>query len=246
MTFGDRVRNAVRKFLPMEEAVETRRNSRELLWADVFNSTIADSAWLVNRGFSPGRWAVGYGYLYVLYRILDELRPRRILDLGLGQTSRLIAQYAASDQTVEHVIVESSDEWIDFFRRGTALPDNSRIIRLNTAFEPFREAERVRVYDGFAEKVGDRAFDLVSVDGPYGTDLPRYARIDLLKILPQGLAADFAVLFDDVNLRQNAAAAAVYEQTLTAAGVACGSAVYEGAKDFAVITSDSWKFLRTL
>ena len=246
MTLGDRVRNVVRKFMPMEEAVETRRISRELLWADVFNSTIADSRWLTDRGFSPGRWAVGYAYLYALYRILNELKPRRILDIGLGQTSRLIAQYAASDPSVEHVIVESSDEWIGFFRRGFALPENSRIVRMNTAFEPFREADRVRVYEGFKEKFADGAFDLVSVDGPFSADMARYARIDLLKILPQGLAANFAVLFDDVHLRQNAVIAEACERALTTAGIACGSAIYRGEKDLAVISSDSWRFLRTL
>ena len=246
MTLGDRVRSVVRKFLPMEDVVETRRISRELLWADVFNSTIASSAWLANRSFSPGRWAVGYAYLYVLYRILDELKPQRILDLGLGQSSRLIAQYAAGNPSVEHVIVEASDEWIDFFRRGVVLPDNSRIVRLDYAFEPFREENRVRVYEGFAEKLGKKAFDLVSVDGPLSADMMRYARIDLLKILPQGLARDFAVLFDDVHLRQNDVVATACEEALTVAGVACGSVTYQGEKDFRVITSDSWKFLRTL
>lgn len=33
---------------------------------------------------SPGRWAVGYNYLYVMTRVLVELRPHKVLDIGLG------------------------------------------------------------------------------------------------------------------------------------------------------------------
>ena len=44
----------------------------ELYWAQIYNSTTQNSAWLTENNFSPGRWAVGYNFLYVMYRILSE------------------------------------------------------------------------------------------------------------------------------------------------------------------------------
>lgn len=69
--------------------------NREILWANAFHDTIIDSEWLKSKTFSPGRWGVGYQYLYVLYRVLNEIKPRNILELGMGQTTRMIGQYAA-------------------------------------------------------------------------------------------------------------------------------------------------------
>ena len=66
---------------------------------------------------SAGRWAVGYQYLYVMYRVLNEIHPRRILELGLGQSTRMLGQYAAAHENVSHFVVEHDPEWIDFFQR---------------------------------------------------------------------------------------------------------------------------------
>lgn len=67
----------------------------EIRWGQIYNSTIAGSEWLKDQSVSPGRWAVGYNYLYILYRILNDVKPTNILELGLGQSTKLMAQYAA-------------------------------------------------------------------------------------------------------------------------------------------------------
>ena len=81
-------------------------SSNTIIWAEIFNNVISNSSWLTNKSFSAGRWAVGYQYLYVVYRILNEVRPKNILELGLGQSTRLFGQYAASDVEVQHIVVE--------------------------------------------------------------------------------------------------------------------------------------------
>ena len=88
------------------QAADSARHASEAVWAQIFNNTISESLWLKDKTFSPGRWAVGYPYLYVMYRVLNETRPKRILELGLGQSTRMIAQYAAAFQDVEHIVVE--------------------------------------------------------------------------------------------------------------------------------------------
>ena len=45
-------------------------------------------------GDFPGRWAaVGFPYLYVMYRVLNEVRPEMLLEIGTGQTTKMIWIY---------------------------------------------------------------------------------------------------------------------------------------------------------
>ena len=79
---------------------------KENLYAQCFNNSIQDSEWLKYRSFSPGGWAVDYGFLYVLYKILNYMRPSNVIEFGLGQSSKMIHQYASYYQkdavTIEH------------------------------------------------------------------------------------------------------------------------------------------------
>lgn len=51
------------------QSVISSRNASEAVWAEIFNNAITGSEWLTDTAFSPGRWAVGYPYLYVMYRV---------------------------------------------------------------------------------------------------------------------------------------------------------------------------------
>ena len=94
------------------------RNSAEAVWAEIFNNTVTNSEWLKDKTFSPGRWAVGYPYLYVMYRVLDVVRPKAILELGLGQSTKMIAQYSMANTDVKHYVVERDLNWVAFFSKG--------------------------------------------------------------------------------------------------------------------------------
>ena len=87
----------------------TYRVNNEILWAEIFNSTIQDSLWFKDKSLSPGRWAAGYPFLYALYRTLNEKHPLNILELGMGQTTKLISQYVDYCKgTVDYTVVQFS------------------------------------------------------------------------------------------------------------------------------------------
>ena len=104
------------------------RSAREAVWAQVFHDTVTESTWFTRQALSPGRWAAGYPFLYVLYRILDEARPTFILELGLGQSTKLTAQYAASNPASQHIVVEHDPEWIAAFEANFALGSAPRSV----------------------------------------------------------------------------------------------------------------------
>lgn len=220
-----------------------RRTSNELLWAEVFHDTIIASRWLVSKAFSPGRWAVGYPYLYVLYRALDETRPTRILELGLGQSTKMISQYAASDEKVLHTVVEHDERWLEFFSQHTALPKATEVLRCDWGYESYGGAERVRVYSGLAKSVRGQRFDLISIDGPLGGDMLEYARIDVLRMIPDILSDSFVILMDDCERPGEARTVEAMCEALVRAGVDFKRGDYRGDKEVVVICSLDKGFL---
>ena len=76
---------------------------------------------------------------------------------------------------------------------GQFLRNRSKIVKLDREMIPFREAEAVRVFRGFEEQFKGQKFDFISIDAPLGGDMKQYARIDVLKMLPNCLADSFIV-----------------------------------------------------
>lgn len=237
----------------LAETIDARSNSwnaflssRESVWADVFHDAIIDSTWLENKTFVPGRWAIGYQYLYVLYRVLNEYRPKRILDLGLGQSTRMIAQYAASDSGVEHIVVEHDESWISFFKNSFQLPENTRILKLDREMVSYKEAEAVRVFKDFEITFKDQKFDLISIDAPLGGDMKQYARIDVLKQLPDCLMSRFVILLDDYNRVGEVNTIREMESVLEASGVKYVKGVYKGQKEMILLCDPNNSFLTSM
>lgn len=234
-----------------KHVIDASRNAAEAVWAQVFHDTIRDSSWLKNKTFSPGRWAVGYAYLYVMYRILNEMRPKCILDLGLGQTTRMIAQYAAANPDVEHIVVENSKEWIDFWKRGCCadglvIPDNTRIVRLDYGFETVNGKSGVRVYKRFKQALRGKVFDFVSIDAPLSGDMKEIGRVDVLKLVPQGIAKRFAIIFDDTQRLADRMGFDLLVEKLKLNGRASRSGRISGAKDSHLVVSEDLAYLKSL
>lgn len=224
-------------------AWQGQRNADEIIWAEIFNNVISDSSWLTNKSFSAGRWAVGYQYLYVVYRILNEVRPKNLLELGLGQSTRLLGQYAASDAEVQHIVVEHDPAWIQFFQQDFHLPSNSTIVQLEREYRAFREDGHVLVFKNFRETFKGHKFDFISIDAPLGGEAVIYARVDILDLLPDVLADSFIIIVDDFNRQGEKNTVTVLEEILQENGILYAKGVYAGKKDCVVICSEDLKFV---
>lgn len=88
---------------------------QEIYWSQIYHDTICESEWLHDKSILPGRAAVGYNFLYVLYRVLNAMHPESILELGLGQSTKLIGQYAQAFKA-KHIVIDHNKKWVDFFR----------------------------------------------------------------------------------------------------------------------------------
>lgn len=225
---------------------ETLGYTRENNWGLVFNNTIDDCDWLKERAFSLGRWAIGYQCAYVLFRVLDEVRPGKILELGLGQSTKFLGQYASNNQGIKHMVVESDPSWIDFFKNNYELSNNSNIVHCDWGFCDYKGVKGVRVFDGFGEKIVGQKFNLIMIDAPFGGDMKEYSRIDVLQHLPDCIEDSFIIMIDDVERHGEENTFNEMKMKLEEAGILFATGVYRGKKSVGVIVSENLKFVLTM
>lgn len=224
---------------------ETLGYTRENNWGLVFNNTIQDSEWLQERTFSLGRWAIGYQCAYVLFRILDEVKPNKILELGLGQSTKILGQYANNNEGVQHFVVENNEDWIRFFQHNYELSSNSNILHCDWNFENYKN-EKVRVFDGFKDKISGHKFNLIMIDAPFGGDMKGFSRIDVLRMLPDCLESTFVIMIDDVERIGERNTFNEMKDKLEMSNISFADGIYKGKKSVGLIVSVDLKFVLTM
>lgn len=233
-----------------------RSLAMENMWANVFHDTIRGSRWLREQPFSPGRAAIGYPALYALYRVLDEFQPENILELGLGQSTRMIGEYVKwkeeKGEQCHHYVVEHDPDWIAFFKKSNNyLGDSSEIIQLDLLRTEFddelsKEETYVNLYKGFTETFSGKKFDFIFIDGPFGS--PLYSRMDIIDILPDCLEDSFILMLDDAERTGELNTLQMIENIMHDSRIpyAVKNHYYAGLKSTAVLTSRNLHFFCTM
>ena len=232
--------------LIIRELRETAGVSREILWAEVFNSSTSNSNWVKKTSFSPGRWAVGYPLLYVLYSILLKAKPQSILELGLGQSTQMITQYAFEYPLVKHLVVEQNADWAEFFKKDHEVAPNTQIKLLECIEGSFKEDSKITVYHNFKQEVGNDKYDLILIDAPIYNKVSEYSRVDVLSILPSSLADSFVILMDDYNRPGESKTAEEISAVLNEHHILFAEGSYKGEKRIHIWTSKDLAYLCTL
>ena len=237
-----------------ESVSENNRVLNEILWAQVFNSARSAFKWLPEDiALWPGRWGVGYQYMYVMSRILNDVQPQKILETGLGQSTRLIGSYVkwmCAKSECSHLVIEHDQNWIDIFKRDFKFSDSTRIVqrRLDRALlNDGNHDSSTYIYQNMKEVLEGQKFHLISLDGPYGTDERfGYSRIDILPYLPECLEKSFCIVIDDYNRWGEKNTVERIKMALRRANIHFEEAVYRGTQDMYLLASEDLKFLCTL
>lgn len=218
------------------------RMAQESLAAITFSNAIQNSEWLKYKSFYPGRWAVEYTFLLTLFRIFEHHRFTNLLEFGLGQTSRMVHQYAAFHDAPA-ITVEHDTEWIEFTRKDThnAYPINVKILPLEMVDY---NGYKTRTYQGVKTAFENQKFDFILVDGPFGSE--HYSRSQIIQLAENNLAETFCIIIDDCNRIGEQETVAEVESVLKKINVKYAINKYQGLSDYVVICSDNLKFLTSM
>ena len=103
--------------------------NNELLWSSIFHDSIKGKPHLENLSLNIGRWAGNYAFFYVLNRILNDYQPKRILEFGLGESSKFVSTFLEHElPNSNHLIIEQSEDWKESFGMRFKLFKNSRVV----------------------------------------------------------------------------------------------------------------------
>ncbi len=216
------------------------RNSNELVYANIFHDTIKNSKWF-NEPLSLTSWSIGYNMAYILYRCLNEIKPKKILELGLGQSTKITNAYASYYKDIHHDIVEHNKEWVAFFKNNTDMSHMVNFHLLDNCKKNYNGIE-YNAYKNFKKEFDDKKFDLLLIDAPVGGT--EYARMDILDIVPGCLEDSFIILLDDCNRIGEQNTIRLLQDKLTKNNIEfCCGYLNKGVTDVYICTSKDLEFL---
>lgn len=223
---------------------ELMLQSKELEWAHIYHDSIRGKKWLEELPLNVGRWAGNYSFFYVLNRILSEHKPKSILDLGLGESSKFISSFLDNYLLdSRHTIVEQNEMWIKSFQERVVLSKRSTIFHF-----PLKETEIKgfisNSYDNLKGEITEK-YDLYIVDGPFGSN--RYSRYDIFFLVEKfDIEDEFIILFDDTNRQGERDTLKDIIDLLNYKKIDIFMGNYEGNKANTIIATQKYKFATSL
>ena len=232
-----------KQHLQLEQEIENiSRIQWELYQATRFHDSIKDSPWLKYKSFSLGGWAADYGLMYTIFRTLNAMKPMNILEFGLGQTSKMVHQYAkyinANAITCEH-----DEKWVEFFNNSKDgdYPINVQMMNLQTIQY---KGHDTLTYEDCSKTFSNQQFELILVDGPFGSD--HFSRSQIIDLAKKNLAQRFCIIIDDYERLGEQETMEEVQNVFKANNRSFCCCVYSAEKQHMLICSTDLKFLTTL
>ena len=188
-----RIKSIIRENRQLQK--ENLLQLKELEWAHVYHDSIRGKEWLNILPLNIGRWAGNYAFFYVLNRILSDFKPEKILEFGLGESSKFVSTFLENELlNTNHQIIEQDIKWFDSFKDKFQLSTRSKVAICPLYKRNILDYE-VNSYKGLKEVVKQNS-DLYIVDGPFGSQ--HYSRYDIVELATSFTKNDeFIILIDD-------------------------------------------------
>jgi len=240
--FLKKIKNLVNEFKFRADKLKAQNN--ELEWAHIYHDTIRDKEWLKNLAVSPGRWAASYSFLYVLVRILSDYKPNKIIEFGLGESSKIVSSFLNNELVNStHLIIEQDESWIEAFKSRFDLSKNSQVLHLPLEVTTVKGFP-VKSYGGIQKNVSG-VFDLYIVDGPFYS--MNYSRYDICLLAERfSLNDEFIIIIDDYGRAGEKETVTDLINQLNTKDIKTHSTVYSGNKSQIIIATEKYRFVATM
>lgn len=223
---------------------ELEKQSKELEWAHIYHESIRGREWLENLPLNIGRWAGNYSFFYILNRVLNDYKPKRIIEFGLGESSKFVSSYLIHHlEESSHLIIEQDTQWRALFESKFVLSSKTSIEVLPLVKKKYKEYE----YNGYEnlESTITSKFDLYIIDGPFGSD--HYSRFDIYGLVDKLKREDeFVIMIDDYDRQGEKETVRELLQLFKNKEIKVFTETYSGIKSIIVIVTEKYKYITSL
>ena len=218
---------------------------QELEWAQVYHDSTRGLPWLEKLPLNVGRWAGNYAFFYVLHRALYDYQPKKILEFGLGESSKFMSKYLEFYlKESKHIIIEHNPDWKASFISKFNLNQNSTV-HICPLYSQNVKGFQVNSYKGIEKYTSDQYYDLYVVDGPFGSD--RYSRYDIVNIARNfKKGQEFIIIFDDMNRSGEKETFKELRAVIEAKNIKVWRGKFAGSKEVQILVTQKYKFLNTI
>ncbi|OOV18376.1 hypothetical protein [Flavobacterium sp. LM4] len=218
--------------------------TQEVLWANIYHDSIRGKEYLEKLSLNIGRWAGNYPFFYLLNRIMHDAKPERILEFGLGESSKFISVCLENNlKRGIHQIIEQSDEWNSDFNSKFKLSSFSDVAVCPIKQKTINGFE-VNCYDLLENHIHEK-YDLYLIDGPFGS--PRFSRYDVIMLAEKLTASDeFIMIVDDSNRQGEKDTINELCKLFKNKNIKIYQQVFHGEKQTWIVTTQKYRFLTSI
>jgi hypothetical protein len=216
---------------------------KELDWANVYHDSIRGKSYIENLSLNIGRWAGNYAFFYVLNRIMHDFKPKKIIELGLGESTKFVSSCIKGiNYDCEYIIIEQSKEWKSYFETNFVLPKKTYIKYYPTETKNIQGFD-VNIYKDL-NKLNNFNADLYIIDGPKGSK--RFSRYDIYFLAEKfNKHSEFIILLDDCQRQGEEDTFSDLQKLFKEKGISYFVAKYSGIKTLKLIVTSKYKLSTT-
>lgn len=217
---------------------------KELNWANVYHDSIRGKDWIEKLPLKIGRWAGSYSFFYVLNRVLDDCRPKTIIEFGLGESSKFINAYLNNILLdSKHLIIEHDTKWESAYLSNNQLSSRTRIEICHIEEKEINGFKSIS-YKGITSKIKDN-YDLYIIDGPFGSE--RFSRYDIVNLAKNFVeTSEFIIILDDYNRKGEQDTAKALLSVLEQKEINFHTKNFDGCKSLLVIVTEKYKYITSI
>ncbi|WP_203257349.1 hypothetical protein [Hyunsoonleella ulvae] len=217
---------------------------KELEWAQIYHDSIRGKTSIEALPLNVGRWAGNYTFFYLLNRILTDFKPKKIIEFGLGESTKFISIFIdnylkeSTLKTIEH-----DDKWTSLFLENFKISKQVDIQVLSLVENEVHE----NITYGYnnVENVILEIYDLYIIDGPFGT--PKYSRYDIVNLASKfNSMSRFIILMDDYDRNGEKQTAQELVKIFKSKDIEVFAKEYIGNKSVFLIATKQYKHIMSL
>lgn len=162
----------------------------EVIYRDLFVRDLAKLG--LEDIYYPVSSASNYSLMYLILRTYMELPATRILEVGAGQSTRLLDALNRKFKKAEIVTLDHDATWADMLSNDV----KHKVIHTPLTSQTIG-GQTVQFHD-LSVLAKHKPFNMIIVDGPIGT--PRYSRLGLLSLIQNHMDhTNFIAIMDDAE-----------------------------------------------